>query len=73
MGHPRIKHTRGLSTRDSISTTKGAALRVGAAIMVEAPIQSNLHTAYIMVAKPTTAPKTVPSSWGQREKWSWIL
>jgi hypothetical protein len=68
MGHPCNKHTRGLSTKDSISTSKEAAQRAGVTVVAEAPIQSNICTVCPMAAKPTTTPKTSPSSLRQREK-----
>jgi hypothetical protein len=48
------------------------AQRAGAAVMTEALIQSSLHTACTIATKSTTAPKTAPSSWSQRKKWSKI-
>jgi hypothetical protein len=67
MGHPRSKHTQGPLTRESISTTKEAALRDGAVVVAEALIQLNLCIACTTAAKLTTAPKTAPSSWSQRK------
>jgi hypothetical protein len=67
MGHPHNKYTRGPSTRDSINIAKEAGLQDGVAVMAEALIQSNLCTACTTAVKLTSAPKTAPSSWSQRQ------
>jgi hypothetical protein len=62
LGHLRKKDTQGPRTKDSTSTAKEAAHQTVVAVEAEAPTQLNLHTAYIMAVKPTTAPKAAPSS-----------
>jgi hypothetical protein len=66
--HPRIKHKKGPSTRDSTNTAKGVDQWAGAAVTVEARTQSNLHIVCTIVMRPTIAPKIAPSSWTRRRK-----
>jgi hypothetical protein len=66
--HPHKKETHGPLIKDSINTAKEVAKPTMATVMAKAYTQPNLRTSCIMVAKPTTAPKTTPFSTNQRKK-----
>jgi hypothetical protein len=71
--HLRKKDIQEPSTKDSCRAAKEAACQIRAKVTTEAPTHLNLCTACIMAAKLTTAPKIVPSSLSQKEKWTMIL
>jgi hypothetical protein len=70
LGHLHKNDIRGLPTKDSINKIKVAAHQTAVMALVKVLTQPDLRIASTTEVKPTSAPKTTPSSWSRREKWS---